>query len=147
MNEDERDRRRRHHGAHRSSGINDPHGRRSFVHRKPFGDDLRRGRKPTAFAGPEQEPASGEHPHAGGEAVRGTRQRPEQHDHQKAAPRAETIDERAAPGVRQRVGKQERRVQRAELGIGQWNVALDRGDGHRQRLPIEVADRDCPTHE
>ena len=61
---------------------------------------------------------------------------------EKPAPRAEPIDERAAAGVHQRVREQEDRRQRAELGVGERNVALNRGDRDRQRLPIEVADRD-----
>ena len=65
----------------------------------------------------------------------------------KPAPRAEPVDEHAAAGVHQRIGEQEHRRQRAELGVRERDVFLDGGDGHRQRLAIEIADRDGDTNE
>ena len=66
---------------------------------------------------------------------------------EKSAPRAEPIDERAAARVHQRVGEQKDRRQRAELRVGERNVLLDRRDGDRQRLAIEVADRNRHAHD
>ena len=141
------DRRRRDDGADRRAGVDDAHRRRSFARGKPLGDDFGRGGEAAALARAEQEAAGGEHPEAGGQAVAGARERPEHHDDGEAAPRAEPIDERAAAGVHQRVGEQEHRAQRAELGVGERNVLLDGGDGDRQRLAIQIADRDGDEHE
>src|SRR5262249_12110890 len=47
----------------------------------------------------------------------------------------------------QRVRQQEDRRQRAELGVRERNVALDRGDRDRQRLAIEIADRNRRAHD
>jgi hypothetical protein len=40
------------------------------------------------------------------------------------------------------VREQECRLKPRELGIGERNVALHRGDRDRKRLTIEIADRD-----
>ena len=69
---------------------------------------------------------------AGGEAVAGAGQRPEDHDEQQAAPRAERVDQRAAARVHQRVGERGRPTWSCEnlvLVIGM--SALDGGDRHR----------------
>ena len=67
--------------------------------REPLGHDLGRGRKAAALADAEQKAARGQHPEAGRKAVAGARERPEDHDDEKAAPRAQPIDQRAAAGV------------------------------------------------
>ena len=68
-------------------------------------------------------------------------QRPADHDHEQAALGAERVDQRAAAGVHRRIGQEKCDLELRELDVGERDVALDGGDGDRQRLAIEVADR------
>ena len=61
--------------------------------------------------------------------------------HEEPAPCAKAIDERAAAGVHQAVGGEEGDLQPREVGVAERNLLLDRCDRDRQRLSIEVADR------
>ena len=65
----------------------------------------------------------------------------------KPAARAQHVHQLAAAGVHQRVGEQERRLQQRELLVGDRDVPLDGLDGHRQRLPVEIADGDRRADE
>ena len=147
MQQDRRDERRRDDCADRRSSVDDPHRGRSLFDGKPLGDYFRRCWKATPFAHAEQKPADRQHAEPGRETVTGAGDRPENHDREEPAPGPEAIDEGAATGVHQGVGQKEDRRQIAELGVGKGNVLLNGLDGNRQRLAIEVTDRDRRAHE
>jgi len=140
--EDQRDGGRRDDGPDRGARVDDPHRERSLARRKPFGHRLGGGGKPSALAGAQQEPADEERPVSDGQAMAGRRARPRDHDDEEAAARAEPVHERTPARVHERVRKQKRRLQLRKLGVRERDLALDRGDRHRKRLAIEVADRD-----
>ena len=112
------------------------------MHGEPFRYGLGRRGESAAFAHPEQKPAYGEHSEARRESVTGARQAPPDHDRDEAAPRPEYVHQLATARVHERIRQQKRRLQPRVLRIGNWDIALDRGDRDGQRLPVEVADGD-----
>ncbi len=147
VQQDRGNRRRGDDRAGGGSGVDDPHRGRSFSHGEPLRNHLRCGRKPAAFTEAQQKAADREHSDARGERMTCARDRPEDHDRDEAPARAEPIDQRAAAGIHEGVRQQKQRREIAELCVGEGNVALDRRDGHGQRLAIEIADRDRCAHE
>ena len=147
VRDDGRDRRRRHDGADRGAGVDEAHRGGRSPDRKPFGDDFRRRGKAAAFAGAEEEPARGQHPHAGREAW--LAQAIDQNTMMTRNPRRVPSRSMSTPPPAYISAYASRNTEfsSAELRVGEWNVLLDRGDGHRQRLPIEVADRNRRGHK
>ena len=66
---------------------------------------------------------------------------------EKAATRAEEVDEPPAADVHQTVRDEERRIEERLDLVRDRDVALDRRDRPRQRLAVEIADRDRGAHE
>jgi hypothetical protein len=110
-------------------------------------DGARRGGKPAPFSHAEQQPADGEHAHTRRKGVARARERPEQHDREKACARADNVHELSTAGVHHSVGDEERRLEERELLVRDGNVPLDRLDRDRQRLAIEIADGNRHAHE
>jgi hypothetical protein len=79
--------------------------------------------------------------------VTGASQRPEQHDYRKPAMGSKKVHQFAPARIHQRVGEQERRLERGELAVRERNVFADRLDRDRQRLPIKVTDGDRSTDQ
>ena len=139
---DRRDERRCDDGADGRAGVDDAHGRRALAGGEPLRDRLGGSGEATALAGAEQEPAERERAESCGQAVGRARERPGDHDDQEAAARPEAVDERAAAGVHHPVGGEKRDLQPREVGVAERDLLLNRGDGDRQRLTIQVADGD-----
>ena len=57
------------------------------------------------------------------------------------------IQQPAPAHIHHRIRRKKRRLQPPKLRIGNVNRARDRADRHRQRLPVEVADRDRRRHQ
>src|SRR5207248_723022 len=68
--------------------------------------------------------------------------RPAGHDDEQPAARSYGVEKLAAAGVHGSVGEQEGGLELGELRVRDRNFALDGRNGDRQRLAIEVADRD-----
>ena len=147
VSENSRDQRRGRDCSDCGAGIDDAHRGGALFCRKPFRNRAGRGRKPAAFAHTQQESACGQHRKTGGQSVAGTGQRPEQHDHRKPAMRSQKVHQFAAARIHQRIGEQERRLERRKLSVGQRDVFADRLDRDWQSLPIKVADCDRSTDQ
>src|SRR4030095_6824264 len=89
-----------------------------------------------AAGNPPPSPTPSRNPPRGGE------RKPPPNPTPRRAARPQRVDERPAARVHQRVREQERRLELRELGVAERNVPLDRGNGHRQRLAIEITDSD-----
>ena len=74
-------------------------------------------------------------------------ERPRDHDDEEAAARSEPIDQRAAAGVHDAVGGEERDLQPREVGVAERDLLLNGRDGNRERLAIQVADGDCDAED
>ena len=109
--------------------------------------DARGRRETAAFADPEKQPARGERDDAAGEAVARAGERPENHDDEKPAPRAEDIQQPAAADIHEAVGEEKRGIEQRLDRIGNRDLAPNLADGDRQRLPVEIADRDGHADE
>ena len=115
---------------------------------KPLGDDLGRGGEPAALADAEQEPArrrASRTPvarlwlaHASDQKTMITRNPRRVPSRSISTPPPAYISAYASRNIE---------LSAPNSRVGERNVVLDRGDGHRQRLPIEIADRDRHTHE
>ena len=147
MGQHQRDERRRQHRANRRAAIDDAHRCCTISDRKPFRHRARGRWKTAAFADAEQQPARRQRDHAAGQTVARARQRPENHDAQKPAPRAQPVQQQAAADIHQAVSDQKRRIQSCLHFIAEGNVSLNRLDRPRQRLPVQIADRNRGTHE
>jgi hypothetical protein len=134
--------RRRDDGSCRRAGVHDTHGGGAFPHWKPFGDGFRGGGEASSFTHAEQETAYRQHAEPRRQTVAGASQRPPAHDQQESVARSEGVDQLAAAGVHQGVGGEECGLKLRELRVRDGNLALDGGDGDRQRLAVEVANRD-----
>lgn len=91
---------------------------------------------------PQKERADPEEDYARGESLAGASQRPPEHDQHQAAPRPQNVDELVPARVHHGVGREEGRLQLRRLRIRDRDLALNRLNSHRQRLPVEVADGD-----
>ena len=126
------DERRRNDRANGRAGIDDAHRRRAVVDRKPFRHRARGRRKAAAFAYAEQQPARRQREHAAGQTVARARQRPENHDAQKSAPRAEPVQQQAAAEIHQTVSGQKCRIQSRLDLVAERDVRLNGLDRPRQ---------------
>ena len=141
--QDRRDHGRGDDAADGRAGVDDAHGRRAFAHGEPLGDGLGRGResrrpRPT----PSIRRLAASIAEAGGQPVAGAGQRPPHHDDEEAQARPERVDQLPADDVHQAVGEQKGGIEVGERLVGDRNLLSDLPDGHRQRLPVEVADGD-----
>ncbi len=114
---------------------------------EPFCHRLGRRGKPAALTHAEQKQAHGKEGDAARKSQAGTGQRPPDHDQKKAPARSQQVNQLATARIHQGIGAQERGLQVRKLNIRYWDLPLDGVDGHWQRLPIEIADRDCSRNK
>ena len=141
------DERRRNDRADSRAAVDDAHRRRTVINRKPFRDRAGGRRKSAALAHTEQQPARRECNHATRQTVARARERPENHDAQKTAPRSQPVQEQATADIHQAVGDQKRRIQTRLDLVAERDVHLDRLNRPRQRLPVQIADGDRGADE
>ena len=98
--------------------------------------------KPPPSPAPSRNRLSASERKSGRQAVGRAGERPRDHDDQEAAARPEPIDERAAAGVHHPVGGEKGDLQPREVRVAERDLLLNRRDGDRQRLTIQVADGD-----
>ena len=147
IHQHERDERWRHDRTEGCSRIDDAHGRRAIIDRKPFRHRAGGCRKAAAFAHAEEQAAGCERKYAACQAVARTRKRPENHDAQKTAPRSQFIEQQSTADIHQSVGHQKRRIQTRLDLVAEGDIHLYRFDRPRQCLPIQITDGNRRTDQ